>query len=74
MADLFGELRYAIGVDLYRQAPLFGFRNHFFISRLVDMPAEQHNIFFFIITALMRLDERTIVKWITESAFRLWIY
>lgn len=29
MADLFGELRYAIGVDLYRQAPLFGFRNHF---------------------------------------------
>lgn len=48
MADLLIELRDAKGVDLYRQPALLGLGDHFFTSRLVDMPAEQHNIIFFI--------------------------
>lgn len=48
MADLLIEFRDAKGVDLHRQTALLGFGDHFFTSRLVDMPAEQHNIIFFI--------------------------
>ena len=47
MANLFGELRYAIGIDLYRQAPLFGFGNHFFHQQAGGHACRttQHNFF-----------------------------
>lgn len=60
MADLLIEFRDAKGVDLHRQTALLGFGDHFFTSRLVDMPAEQHNIIFSYI-APDEMDAPTIV-------------
>ena len=46
MGHLVIELRCAKSLDLGSQAPFFGFYQHFFTSRLVDIPAEQHNMIF----------------------------